>query len=237
MRTLRAVLPVAMLASAVLGVAQERTNRDQSHYTELHDPGFPIKSGLTIVPAARAALRDDDIVLGVVVGGEARAYPVNLMWEPLNETLNDTVGGAAIAATWCPIAHSGVVYDRALDGGTADLGAVGLEKGVFVLYDRQTGSRWSQVSGRATSGRLEGRVLRKRDSTVTTWGRWRELHPDTTVYVDAASPDAGASPRSRWRGSRWEATGPSSTRTSWPGSRGGARPGPTCCEGWPGLGS
>ena len=49
-RTLRAVLPVAMVASAVLGVAQERTNRDQSHYTELHDPGFPIKSGLTSSP-------------------------------------------------------------------------------------------------------------------------------------------------------------------------------------------
>ena len=187
-RALRVALAVALVAAAVLGSAQERTNRDQSHYTELHDPGFPIKSGLTIVPAARAGLRDDDIVLGVVVGSEARAYPVNLMWDPQNESLNDTVGGAAIAATWCPIAHSGVVYDRALDGRTVDLGAVGLEKGVFMLYDRQTGSRWSQVSGRATGGRLEGRVLRKRDSTVTTWGRWRALHPGTTVFADAALP-------------------------------------------------
>ena len=187
-RALRVALAVALVAAAVLGSAQERTNRDQSHYTELHDPGFPIKSGLTIVPAARASLRDDDIVLGVVVGSEARAYPVNLMWDPQNESLNDTVGGAAIAATWCPIAHSGVVYDRALDGRTVDLGAVGLEKGVFMLYDRQTGSRWSQVSGRATGGRLEGRVLRKRDSTVTTWGRWRALHPGTTVFADAALP-------------------------------------------------
>ena len=177
-----------MLASAVLGVAQERTNRDQSHYTDLHDPVFPVKSGLVFVPAARATLRDDDLVLGVVVGSEARAYPMNLMWEPPNETLNDTVGGAAIAVTWCPIAHSGVVYDRELDGRTVDLGAVGLDEGVFVLYDRQTGSRWSQISGRATGGRLAGRVLRKRDSTMTTWGRWRALHPDTTVYVDPSLP-------------------------------------------------
>ena len=168
--------------------AQERTNRDQSGYTELHEPGFPIKSGLTIVPAAHAALRDDDLVLGVVVGGEARAYPVNLMWEPQNEALNDTLGGEAIAVTWCPVAHSGVVYDRALGGRTVELGAIGLEKGVFILYDRQTDTRWSQVSGRATRGRLEGQLLRKRDSTMTTWGRWRERHPDTTVYLDAALP-------------------------------------------------
>ena len=188
MSSSRRALPLALVAVAAFAPAQERTNRDQSHYTELHDPVFPIKSGLVFVPAARAALRDEDLVLGVVVGREARAYPVNLMWDPPNETLNDTLGGAPITATWCPIAHSGVVYDRTLDGRTVELGAVGLEKGVFVLYDRQTGSRWSQVSGRATSGQLEGRVLRKRDSTMTTWGRWRALHPGTTVYVDPSLP-------------------------------------------------
>jgi hypothetical protein len=36
----------------------------------------------------------------VVIGGEARAYPVNLMWKPENEVLNDRLGGAAITATW-----------------------------------------------------------------------------------------------------------------------------------------
>jgi hypothetical protein len=187
-KRLLAVLPPLLLAVAGPASAQERTNRDQSRYTELHEPGFPIKSGLTIVPAGQAALRDDDLVLGVVVGGEARAYPVNLMWEPQNEALNDTLGGEAIAATWCPIAHAGVVYDRSLDGRTLELGAVGLEKGVFILYDRQTGTHWSQISGRATRGRLGGRLLRKRVSTVTTWGRWRGLHPDTTVYADARLP-------------------------------------------------
>jgi hypothetical protein len=185
-RALLVLLP--LLPAAGPALAQERTNRDQSGYTELHEPGFPPKSGLAAVPAAQAALRDDDLVLGVVVGGAARAYPVNLMWEPQNEALNDTLGGEPIAVTWCPIAHSGVVYDRALGGRTLELGAVGLEKGVFILYDRQTDTRWSQVSGRAMRGRLEGQALRKRDSTMTTWGRWRALHADTTVYIDPALP-------------------------------------------------
>jgi hypothetical protein len=182
------VLLALLLPAAGPALAQERTNRDQSGHTELHEPGFPPKSGLAAVPAAQAALRDDDLALGVVAGGRARAYPLNLMWEPQNEALNDTLGGEAIAVTWCPIAHSGVVYDRALRGRTLELGAVGLEKGVFILYDPQTGTRWSQVSGRATRGRLEGQALRKRDSTMTTWERWRALHPDTTVYVDATLP-------------------------------------------------
>lgn len=77
-----------------------------------------------------------------------------------------------------------MVYDRTIDDRTLDLGAVGLERGVFLLYDRQTGSWWNQILGRAVRGPLEGRSLHKRPSTLTTWGRWRALHPETTVFFD-----------------------------------------------------
>jgi hypothetical protein len=77
-----------------------------------------------------------------------------------------------------------VVYARDLDGRRLTFGAVGAENGVLVLYDGPTHSRWSQVSGRAVAGPLVGTRLRKLPSLVTTWGRWKVLHPDTTVYVD-----------------------------------------------------
>ena len=77
-----------------------------------------------------------------------------------------------------------MVYDRTIGGRTLELGAVGLDKGVFVLYDRQTGSWWNQILGRAVRGPLQGQRLRKRASTLTTWGRWRALHPQTTVFSD-----------------------------------------------------
>jgi hypothetical protein len=80
--------------------AQAKINRDQSTYTNLRDEGYPVRTGLEIVAADDAELRDDDMILGVVIGKRARAYPVNLMWEPENEVLNDTLGGAAITATW-----------------------------------------------------------------------------------------------------------------------------------------
>jgi hypothetical protein len=43
---------------------------------------------------------DDELVLGVEIGGEARAYPINQLHWPLREVFNDTLGGRAIAATW-----------------------------------------------------------------------------------------------------------------------------------------
>ena len=185
----RLALAGVCLLAAALASAQQRTNRDQSGYTELHEEGFPIKSGLRIVAPGQAKLADADLVIGIVIGTQARAYPVNLMWEPQNEALNDRLAGVDIVATWCPIAHSAVVFERRLGGRTLELGALGLEEGVFKLYDRQTRSSWSQISGSASRGPLRGRELRKRESLLTSWGKWRQMHPETTVYFDPALPD------------------------------------------------
>jgi Protein of unknown function (DUF3179) len=43
-------------------------------------------------------LRPDDLVIGVVVNGEARAYGVAFLSR--HEIVNDTVGGRPIAVTW-----------------------------------------------------------------------------------------------------------------------------------------
>jgi hypothetical protein len=45
-------------------------------------------------------VHDNELVLGVVVGGQARAYPINMLTGPRREIINDTLGGRAIAATW-----------------------------------------------------------------------------------------------------------------------------------------
>lgn len=56
----------------------------------------PVKS----VKDARNDLNPAELVLGVTVGKESRAYPINMLTGPSREILNDTLGGTAIAATW-----------------------------------------------------------------------------------------------------------------------------------------
>ena len=75
------------------------------------------------------------------------------------------------------------MYARKFDDQVYDFGVLGVEQGTLILYDAQTRSRWSQLFGKATEGAMTGRELVKLPSTMTTWRRWRELHPDTTVYV------------------------------------------------------
>ena len=45
-------------------------------------------------------VRGEELVLGVVVGEDARAYPINTLTGPRREIINDRLGGRAIAATW-----------------------------------------------------------------------------------------------------------------------------------------
>ena len=182
------LLTLAVVGLPVAVVGQTYTNQDQSARTELIEQGYPIKTGLRAVPANEAALRDSDLVIGIAIGKEARAYPLNPMWGPVNEVLNDTLAGVPVSVTWCPVAHTAVAYDPRSDGRRLELGAVGLQSGVSILYDRQTGSWWSQIVGKAVRGPMEGRELRKWPSTLTTWGRWRRLHPGTTVNVNPELP-------------------------------------------------
>ena len=45
-------------------------------------------------------VRDNELVLGVIIDGKARAYPINQLTGPSREIINDTLGGRSIAATW-----------------------------------------------------------------------------------------------------------------------------------------
>jgi Protein of unknown function (DUF3179) len=49
---------------------------------------------------AASHMHPDELVLGVEIGGEARAYPLNMLSGPNREILNDTLGGRSIAVTW-----------------------------------------------------------------------------------------------------------------------------------------
>ena len=63
---------------------------------------FPAIKNADFVSATVAdkVVRDEELVLGVEINGEARAYPINMLKGPSREIINDKLGGQHIAATW-----------------------------------------------------------------------------------------------------------------------------------------
>ncbi len=134
------------------------------------------------VAEAESFMDPDEQVIGLMVNEQARAYPLPILGS--HEIVNDVVGGEPVAITWCPLCYTALVFSRRVDGREAPLtfGVSGkLLRETLVMYDRQTGSLWSQLYGAAIDGQLAGARLSFFPSVLTEWRSWREQQPDTLV--------------------------------------------------------
>jgi hypothetical protein len=148
------------------------------------------------VAAADAGLDPGDPVVGVVLGGEARAYP--LRWLDWHEVANDRLGGRDVAVVWCGFAGSAMAFARDRDAARstgapaprfAPSGLV--QRSVRLMADRASGALWNELSGRRASGAAAADDrLEALPAVLTTWSAWRERHPDTTALF-AAREGAG----------------------------------------------
>ncbi len=157
--------------------------------SEVFDGG-PGKDGIPaltepefITPEEVDYLDDNDLVLGFVVGEEARAYPHAIMdW---HEIINDRVGDVNIAVTYCPLTGTGIGWSREVNGTTTTFGVSGLlYNSNLIPYDRSTDSNWSQIRMDCVNGSLAGTEAETYPLVETTWEKWREMYPDTRVVSE-----------------------------------------------------
>jgi hypothetical protein len=121
----------------------------------------------------------DDLVIGVVVGSAARAYPVRVLdW---HEVANDTLGGVPVAVCRHPLSGSAVVLDRRLGDGVVSLSVSGLVWNSHHLLHDGAGSLWLPLLGEAVAGPAVGDTLAVVPSALVRWAEWRAAFPATTV--------------------------------------------------------
>lgn len=128
-------------------------------------------------------LRPEDRVLGVVINGEARAYPHNILWH--HEIINDEVAGERISITFCPLTGSGLAFRPTLGTRQLDLGVSGLLfANNLVMYDRTTGEVYGpQLKVEGVCETFTGTSLDLLPIQEMSWERWQALHPDTRVVT------------------------------------------------------
>ena len=129
---------------------------------------------------------DDDLVFGIVIGREARAYPKNIM--EVHEMVNDTLGGRNIAIPYCTLCLSVQAYfTDDVEGFRPLLRTSGLlSRSNKFMYDINTFSAVDTFTGEAISGPLFDAGVRLNQTTVvtSTWAAWRTAHPNTTIIAE-----------------------------------------------------
>lgn len=135
-----------------------------------------------------------DRVLGIVIGGQAHAWPLSML--NAHEVVNDTVAGVPVAATYSPLCDAAIVFNRVVGGEPRLFEVSGLlVDSNLVFYDKaakgtdaekHVPSLFLQLERRAIAGPLAtaGATLELLPGAcITTWADWLATHPDTTVTL------------------------------------------------------
>ncbi len=127
-------------------------------------------------------LQDDDLLLALTHNGITRAYPTRIL--DRHEIVNDMFGPDPVAITYCPLCGSGLAFNRRQGGQVLEFGVSSLlHNSDLVMYDRQTGSLWQQITGKAFAGAARGSQLVSLPLAVVEWKSWRQSYPHAEVLT------------------------------------------------------
>jgi len=129
--------------------------------------------------AASASIDKSKLVIGVVINGEAKAYPIQLIG--YHHQVVDTVGSEPVIITYCTVCRTGRVYSSRLNGHNEIFRLVGMDHFNAVLEDQTTKTWWQQASGQAIAGPLKGSMLKEIPSSQLTIESWIRKYPNSVV--------------------------------------------------------
>jgi hypothetical protein len=139
--------------------------------------GVPSLSNPAMIPADQTRLPDDDLVVGIVVGGKPRAYPHPILdW---HEVINEDFMGRTLTISYCPLTGTAVVFDATQLG---HFGVSGLlYRNNLIMFDRSTDSHWPQLRLQCDQGAQKDTKQVLFPSIETSWGVWKKLFPATMI--------------------------------------------------------
>ncbi|NER49895.1 MAG: DUF3179 domain-containing protein [Symploca sp. SIO1A3] len=144
--------------------------------------GGPPKDGIPSIDnpkfdtAQTTPFPKDELVIGIVVNGEAKAYPFGIMnW---HELVNDTVGNVNLSISYCPLCDTIVAFER--DNSTYGVSGK-LYQSCLVMYDRADDTLYSQPWALGVVGSQVNRSLTKVPAVKTNLGAWLAKYPDSKI--------------------------------------------------------
>ena len=132
----------------------------------------------TVVDTTRSGIRPHQLMLGVTVAGENKAYPLEAIFAA--KLIQDRVGGMPVLVIVGPDDASIRVFEGTVrEKNVALTFAAG--SGDEFMSDTQTGSSWN-FQGCAVKGEFAGQCLVEIDSHKDYWFDWMNHHPESGVF-------------------------------------------------------
>jgi hypothetical protein len=124
------------------------------------------------------------LVMGITIDGQSVAYPLSALQK--QSPIIDMVGPVPIVVVLGEDHRSVRAFERTVDGRRLEFFQNTWNE-LFQLIDAETGTTWN-FEGKAISGPLTGRQLKKVFVLEDYWFDWRLYHPDTSIYTLGQNP-------------------------------------------------
>lgn len=124
-------------------------------------------------------IKGDDLVLGVEINGEAKAFPIELLG--YHHQVRDSIGNTPVMVTYCTVCRTGRVFKPIVDGKVEEFRLVGMDRFNAMFEDERTKSWWQQATGVAVAGPLKGKSLPEIPSQQMTLESWLRAFPNSSI--------------------------------------------------------
>lgn len=159
--------PRSLVLSRETGYARDYNSDTFAGYNRKNSPPvWPVSSLDDRLPPK-------EIVVGVLINGQARAYPISVLRDSV---LMDDVGGLRVLVISRESSSYAAVFDARIDEEILDFKMDDDGK----IYDKETGSVWN-TAGAAIEGPLKGKRLVQIPNANEFWFAWALAHPDTDI--------------------------------------------------------
>ena len=160
---------------APTGQVLDPVAKDERHYESDWEP--KVQKLRTVIDFPNSGLKSRDVVLGMEINGESRAYPLATVLA--HAPIEDRLGRMPVVLVAGPDGKSVRAFASRLDG--ADLELFHKNESGWALVDSSTGSEWN-FRGCATSGPSAGKCLEALPLLKDYWFDWRNYHPATSIF-------------------------------------------------------
>ncbi len=123
------------------------------------------------------------LIAGLAINGKAIAYPLPDLEKQrlILDSIGDARGATPLFIVLGDDNKSVRAFERTVDGRTLEF-FVKAETSPIQLTDAETATTWD-FTGKAVSGPLAGKQLKKINVLKDYWFDWKIYHPDTRVYT------------------------------------------------------
>ena len=167
----RFAVPALLVLAAVVAYA--------ANFQMAADSMFIAPKSVVMLPADRNKVDTARLVVGIVIDGEARAFPVQFIG--YHHQVRDTVAGRPVMVSYCTVCRTGRVFSPVVDGRSETFRLVGMDHFNAMFEDATTHSWWRQANGEAIAGPSKGKALTELPSRQVRLSEWLREHPKSLI--------------------------------------------------------